>query len=520
MELDLFHNFSKRIEKNIKLCFLVGMIIGIITHLYMLTNKLTNWDDVNSLNRFGAGDNIGRWLLKYVNPLGSTYSIPAVHGMIMIVFLSISACLIYHMLGLHSVTSAVLIPTVMLTFHSVACTMTFMFTVHSYGLAIFMLCLAVFIMRKNHWYDFFAGGALCVLAMGIYQSYISIAITLMLLTIVKDVLSEKLNKDIIFLGIKYIVTLAVSTVIYMKLCGIIYPNIGQETYAGVGQMGKIRLTEVPVMIARCYKRFLEFFILKPFAYMSKTMHVMNITICVCIGLLFVLIVIHKKIYVKYLSLIILSIAMFLIPFASAFVYFMAPDAPFSMLMLYAYCLIPVLLIFLWEKWIEIKDQDKNLTCYKMISFVICVCILISAYSNYLISNTAYMRMHISYERVYAYFNRIIETVELTDGYEKGDPVSILGEFYYVDNPSPVDIESFYMTDELREMSGVTLENGLVTSGVRDNFIENFIGFEMANIDFERKEELMNTSQYQDMPCYPQKGSIEKIEDVWVVKLCD
>ena len=31
-----------------------GMVTGLVTHFYMLANKLTNWDDINNLNRPGV----------------------------------------------------------------------------------------------------------------------------------------------------------------------------------------------------------------------------------------------------------------------------------------------------------------------------------------------------------------------------------------------------------------------------------------------------------------------------------
>ena len=211
------------------------------------------------------------------------------------------------------------------------------------------------------------------------------------------------------------------------------------------------------------------------------------------------------------------------PLAVAFVYFMAPDAPFSMLMLYAYVLIYITVIMLWERaiayWQDGQEIKWKTIMRKLLVWITVLCIMISCYCNYLISNTAYLRMEISYERVTSYFNRIIERVESCEGFQNGDKVAMLGEFYYLDNPSPTEIGGFY-TEQLRSMDGVALENGLITSGVRNNFIETFIGFDMANLSETEKTEIMESQSYQQMPVYPAEGSICKIGDVWIVKLCE
>jgi hypothetical protein len=129
-------------------------------------------------------------------------------------------------------------------------------------------------------------------------------------------------------------------------------------------------------------------------------------------------------------------------------------------------------------------------------------------------------MYLSYERTTAYFNRIIARVEAMEGYQNGDDVIMIGEFNYRDNPSPIEIVDRLDTEALRSMDGVAMENGLITSSVRNNFIRTYLGFEMMGSTYSQKEEIMNSQEYIDMPIYPSEGSIKKIGDVWVVKLCD
>lgn len=525
MKFDIFSVINKKIPKHIRVCILSGMIIGILTHLYMLTHKLPNWDDANNLAKFGSGDYLGRWMLKYLHPLGSEYSIPAVHGVLMIIFLTLAACFVLEIIQSKSMLAAVLVPAVMVTFPSVACTMTFMFMAHTSGIAICMMCMAVYLLRRYK-YGWIASAVLIIAALGVYQSYVSIAIALMLMGMLIDLFKGNSFKDTLLNGIKCVIVLLVSVGIYMALCHIIYPTIDNETYGGIGNMGNIAIADMPRLIGRCYKRFLEYFIWKPFDFVSKTAQFMNILTCLLLGGTFVYLIWKEQIYKDILKCVLCVVLIGFMPLAVAFVYFMAPEAEYSMLMLYAYVMIYVLLLAFIELCMQEWQNEDSKGWQQLAQYAVvygsAVVIAISAYTDYLITNQAYMRMEISKERVTSYFNRIIASVESQDGFQNGDAVAFIGEFYYVDNPSPVEKESLDVlgTDILRSMSGVALENGLLTSGVRNNFIRTYIGFEMKDLSQQEQQLIVESQAYKTMPVYPQAGSIQKINDVWVVRLCE
>lgn len=516
----------RKIPKRMWIGFMSGIISGFLTHFYMFTNKLPNWDDIGNFDGYGQGSNIGRWFLQYVHPIGGRWSIPAVHGVIAIIFLTAAACLILETLELRRTVSSIIVPIALLTFPSVAGTMAFMFTVHAYAMAVMMMCLSVYLIRRYKYGFMSAGGmALIVMGMGIYQPYVSFAIGLMLLSMLSDLMRKKKNgKETFIIGIKYSTVLLVSVIIYIIMCRIFFPNISNETYGGVGQMGQISIFEMPRLIGRCYKRFLEYFIWKPFGYVSNTMHCANILVCMGIVVLIIYNLISVKFSKDKLAVGLCVILSMFIPFALAFIYFMAPEAPFSILMTYAYSLVYVFVLMLLEiaadKFKSSNTDKKTVEIIKKAAAtVIILSVLSESYAGYIVTNEAYYRMFIAYERTTAFFNRILANVENEEGFNYGDKVAILGEFYYVYNPSPIEtnpIEDY----KFREMSGIALENGMITSGIRDRFIRMYLGFELPKIEDSEKEEILKSKEYIDMPCYPTAGCIKKLGDIWVVKLCD
>ena len=195
-----------------------------------------------------------------------------------------------------------------------------------------------------------------------------------------------------------------------------------------------------------------------------------------------------------------------------------------MLMLYAYALIYILVLALLEYCMEdwhvspTAIKWKNAVRYVAV-FVTIATMFVSSYTDYLLTNRAYLRTNFATERVQQYFNRVLVMVENTEGFEEGDSIEILGEFHYIDNPSSVEV-SILGEEDLRVLDGVALENGLITTSVRDNFIKMFIGYDMADLSFSDKEAIMETQQYQKMPAYPKDGCVRKFDDIWVVKMCE
>ncbi len=523
LKTDIFKSLYEKVPSNIKTCFISGMIIGWITHFYMLTHKLPNWDDISQINNLGLTSEIGRWLLRPLQNIAQRASNPAIHGMVLILFLSLASCMIVAALEIESVTASILVPAIMLTFPSVTGIMYFMFTAHLYGIGVFLFASSAYFIHRFR-YGFLPAGICIVLGLGVYQPFVSIAISLFLIALIIEVLKGQSFLRLVKSGFIYAGTLALSTVIYVIISNLVCQDM--DKYGGVNDMGHIPLAEIPRNFARVYKRVLEYFIVKPFAYVTKIMHALNILTCIVIVLLLIFCLIRLDYKKRKLEIAFAFLMAFLLPFAMGFVYFMAPKAPFSTLMLYAYSILYVFALtlaeFAFNKYgtglKELAPKSKMIVWI----FTMAVTLIISliSYNNYLLDAQAYFRTSIAFERATNYYNRILTRVEETSGYAPGDRIVILGNFYYKDNPSPIEIPLFYDDDGYRELDGVALENGLITSGVRNNFIGTYMGFKAGIVSDDEKEFIEDSTEYKAMSIYPKEGSIVKINDVWVVKLCE
>lgn len=519
-EIDIFKRIWDRIPTTIKVTFTSGMVAGILTHMYILTHKLPMWDDMNSFRSNGMSKILARWMLDYVDWISGYWSVPWINGLITIIFVSIAACFVVAVLKLRTVTSAVLIPIMMVTFPSIASTMGFTFTTDSYAFGIMMACIAAYAMRQGR-YGFIWGIVCMCMSLGCYQAYLPLAASILVLSYILDVFDEnKEIKTILISGVKTVVSLVTSLVIYIKIANFLYPNMPSNN--GVDQMGKLDIAQIPELVIKAYKSIIKYFVYDPFSFVNKEMYAANvITVVLCIVSVGILLFISQT-YKDKLKVVLLVVLGVLFPMVMAAIYIMAPTAAVSMLMLYAYVVVYVTLIALWEKIVEKENLSlfDKFNMRKVYSVIVVTCIIMSAHSNFIINNEAYFRSSIAYERVKDYFSRMMCRVEAMEGYQYGEELAVIGEFCVLteNNTNPLSVGFRIDDQKFADFSGIALENGMMTSGSRDNFLRIYLGINMPYLEEGRVAELQKSEEFAEMPNYPAEGSIKQIDGVWVVKL--
>lgn len=538
-----------KIPTRIRRCFLTGMISGILIHAYMFTNKLPNWDDINNVGSFGVGSEFGRWFLKYINPVDGIWSVPWIGGLFAVVFLSLAACMAVAALDIRSLTGVVLVPLMMLSFPSVCSMFTFMFTADCYAVGIFLACTAAWLIRKYR-FGFLPGIALLVLSLGLYQAYLCLALGILVCGLFLDQLREEepgeesgrsgqspskggklfsgREKSVFLSGVKTLLILIAAVALYSLIARLIFPEL--DSYNGLNQMGRIDPVRLPRLILRAYRWVAEYFILKPYSFVNGFARALNVICCLLAAALVIAWFVKRKVWKRPAGALLYLFLAAAVPLAMGSIIIMAPDASVSMLMLYQYVILYLFIIALMERSLQKKDglfAEKKPAAQNrflkngpgLVSLFVTVVLLLVSYENFVVTNEAYFRMGIAYERAYAWYNRIMERIEATEGYQPGDAFLLLGEYGLSETP---DLLGSYSMDGERfdDLSGVAKETGLLTSGVRQNFMKIYVGVETPEVSEEVQEAIRHTEEYQNMPAYPEEGCVQRIMDVWVVKTCE
>lgn len=508
--MDIMKELFEKIPKRIRICFLSSLILGFITHFIMLTHKLPNWDDLGNYNYFGVGGEFGRWFLRFLHPIGGTWSNQWLNGGLAILILAFAMCFLYEGFGLTSTTSAVLLPMIFMTFPSLACTMTFMFMVDLSATSILLSCIAFYLVRRYS-YGFLLAIIPLVFSMGLYQSYICFTISAMLTALLIDSLKKENTFAVLMKrGFSYAVTLLASVAIYYIVAILRYPQLTSTQHNGIGSMGHISLIRLPKLIVKAYLRIANYFLIGGYSYQSTFMHICNILIVITLIFMFVLVIRRKNIQKQKGNFIFALICVILFPLGMSFVDIMAPDANFSALMIYQYAFLYAAILILYEQLANnsLLPKLERFACLWGV-----ILILLTSYGDYLITNEAYFRTEMAYERVYAYLNRMLARVESMDGYQDGDPIMLAGTFNQEQmHGYLLDEEKFY------DFSGLAMEYGLLTPGARENFMGIYFGVGIEFPDEDIVAEIKETPEYQEMSAYPSDNCVKKIGSRWIVKI--
>ena len=134
-----------------RLSFFSTLVFGLIAHMFALTNKLPNHDDVVYL--FSKGETItsGRWGLELLRYLIPDYSMPWLHGIVSLLFLSVSVAMIIRLFHIISRLSQIILCGLIIAFPSQIGTFCYMYTSSAYAIAFFLSVLAVREAAQNNW---------------------------------------------------------------------------------------------------------------------------------------------------------------------------------------------------------------------------------------------------------------------------------------------------------------------------------------------------------------------------------
>ena len=85
---------NKKLSREQRFAFLCTFICGLFVHMYMLTNKFPNHDDIVCLFRNDETVTSGRWFLPVLIGISSGYSLPWLNGVLALLYLSLLSVLL------------------------------------------------------------------------------------------------------------------------------------------------------------------------------------------------------------------------------------------------------------------------------------------------------------------------------------------------------------------------------------------------------------------------------------------
>ncbi len=441
---------------------------------------------------------------------------PWLIGFISLLYISIAVFLVIKTFEIHSKLLTVLIAgifTANITVIATAATY-----IHDLDCNMLALVLAVFAVYLWEKYDrgFLYGIIPVCLSMGLYQSFVSVTITLILLDLIMHLLNGERFQAAIKKGVKSIGMIIGGGVLYflaMKLvCFVTGVSLLSGNYNSVDtilsmQLPEILRTTVYGYFYTCYK-----ILTVTSVYSKSVVFGIHIAMIAIAGIIILLRLFQKEIHVKEKILTLVLIA--LLPIGMNAVYTLTGGMSHD-LMYFAIWL--VYLFVLLVAWWTVNHFDTMKPFVKVGQrVVLTVLVFIILWGNVQTANAAYLKKDLEQDANLSLFTRIIYQMENCDGYVTGEtPVVFVGK------PDSLldEIPGFERIYEI-----VGCDTGYVLGASLRGYYQAYFDYILLNPAIMADSETWSQMQTKDeviaMPCYPEEGSVEIIDGIIVVKLGD
>ena len=486
---------------------LSALLTGLLCYLFFFTNKLLNHDELQAL--FGASDSLsfGRWGIRFVSGLLGRCSMPWFLGVITLTAMTGACCLIVRIFSIRTRLLQMLVPAMIISFPALTGNFSYMFLSGCYGIAFLLSVLSVcFIIQKKPTY--WAVAVVClVFSASIYQAYVAVAASLLIIHLIQNTMySDCSVKEIFLEGLRFLVFLAVSMMLYALITWLLLRvrGISMGSYATTamnGQMGPVeKIKEI---------LFFIFFVL--FSNMRKVVptpfsSLLHLVCIVSIGLEMLFWVCHKKNLSRLPMLVLLLV---LLPFAICALLLVSSLDAVHTLVIYSFATVYILFAVVIEGGCTLSAARELLNRLRRIlmdAALVSMCLIV--FCNAAVANEAALNMHISYEQNYSFATSLIAQLQMTQGYEEGMPVAIIGNF-----PRQKRMDGF------SDLEGLTGTAGFGTDAWSyDYFYRFYLGFDIELADPETCEQIRKTDEFAEMNSYPNAGFIRIIDSIAVVRL--
>lgn len=476
-----------------KVPFLSALIAGLVCHGYAFTNKLVNHDEIESLFGKGATITSGRWGLELVKALFPDWSMPWIYGIVSVLLISAAVCLIIRILSIRTKPMQILLSVLVLSFPSLTGNFSFMFTSSAYALSFFLAVLFVHEYLKGGWLHTGISIVCLVFALSMYQAYISVAASILVLLMIAKALDGISVRDNVLFGIKSLLVMGLAIAIYMAGCLLVFRITGAEFNSYVtenvkGDVSIIRRVRMAYDAFFYVFQFRNFYIIS--TELSRYIHIALGLVAIC-GL---------AVARKPLSVIMAAFLTALLPLSICCMYLIMSQESIHTLVMYSFVAVYMLLALVLER------LQGRYACW--LRDGCCLLLAIVAVSNIYFANMVYLKMDLQYENASSFYTTLISQVKQTEGFDEHSRLAIIGRQDNLLHQFP-ELDTELLLGPSRD---------LVNIYSRENFIKYYLGFDIPFASEAEISALEEDARVQAMAEYPYYGSVQNIDGCIVVKL--
>lgn len=479
-----------------------ALITGFITYVYCFTNKLEIHDDLGNMFSQGYPVSSGRWGLALIEKIFPTASIPWLNGVVSILLLSVAICLIIKMFEIRSPLLQILLAGTLMSFPSQMTTFAYMFTTIQYAAGLLLaVCGAYMLSRRDDRKNCIPAGTLLVFSLSIYQPYIAVTASLLVVWCFRMTLQEEYTgKETLLKGLRYIAVILASLAVYYGILAVVkrLSNTELNSYAennlnSIGDILKGFLVS--------YTSYAGYFV-KGYYDMVRP-GVSRIAHFILLGGILFLAVRHfakeearknGRLWCAVLCLLLLPLAVNCIHMISSL---------FHNLMTFSFTSFYVMAAVLLQECTQQRSGKAVRACIDLSALSLCAVLIANVY----FANAVYLKMYMQTEQAKGFYQTVIASLNQQPDFDENSWIVFFGDRNAIKDYPLINTDN---------QSGI--KEGIIQTYAQNNFILYFLGVNL-NINSLREDsipegwdEIINWDAVKSMPCYPAYGSIQKMAE--------
>ena len=489
---------------------LCAFVVGALAHMFAFTNKLVNHDEVFCLFSKGATVSSGRWGLGALDSIFPNYSMPWIYGILTLVLMAAAICIIADIFSIRSKLLQGLLAGLIISFPSLTGTFGYMFTSSSYALSFLLAVVAVRLVGHGQKRYLLPAFVCMILSLSIYQSYISVAASMLVLLLIQQLLREDAVIPVIRRGFSFVAFLLLSLVGYFIATQAVLRITGTAFNSYASDSMTFQLSSVLNGVFLAYSNFIRFFTecylgLVPTSF-SGLMH----GLCMAASIVLLLLWAFRQKKRDIPRILLLLALMAILPLAINCMYLITAADSIHTLVLYSFIAVYILAVIIAESCLPLCISEKPAIWCKnlslnVISFTIAAVVVVNTY----IANESYLNLYLRYENAYAFYTSLLTDIKQCPEFTEGTELAVIGNY---DSPD-------YFEQKFEATNRITGVYGFVPDSYSaDRFLEYYLGLSVPFASAEEIEKLKDSPEYTEMAAYPYYGSIQMIGDTLVVKL--
>ena len=473
-------------------------------HGFLFTNEFFSHDSISyftyATGSFSFYTSIGRFVIPVYEWLKGDVAAPWLIGLLFTVWMSLTSFLVVHLLKIRSTSGSVL--TSCLLCSNLALTLTgatYIYCMDEYAFALFSAVAAVYLISRGRWWTI-PGLALLVVSLAVYQAYFTVAASICFLVILQRLAANESATKVFLAGVRYLALLAAGFVIYYgawtavcSLTGVAKRRVEESLLAGGG------LEKILSLIRDANVEYVKS-LFDGSGVLGRLMPVVHVVLLAALVWRLAQILLDKNLHAGNKGLLVILICLIPTAFNSASILL---AGSVTQLMTFAGELIYILLVICRE-----PSERRQWNVYIRTATAVLLCCVLWQHTVY--ANQVYMKKELDHTATISLATRIIDRVELMDGYVPGEtPVAFAGRLD----------RNMYLNqgrDEFQELDKtVGLWSDYSATYNLGRYLTDYLNYPLL---WDIETDFSVLKEVESMPAFPAAESIRMIDGTVVVKL--